>query len=564
MKNELTKKFGLFTAIAMVVGIVIGSGVFFKAQNILIATGGNMPLGILAWALGGLVMLICIFAFANMATKYEKVNGVVDYAEVTCGKKYSYYVGWFLTTIYYPTLTSVLAWVSARYLCELIGWSIVGPECMAIAAGLLIASFTLNSLSPKLAGKFQVSTTIIKLIPLLLMAIVGTIYGLATGITIENFTHAATTAVGGEAGSLFKAVVATAFAYEGWIIATSINSEIKNSKRNLPLALMIGGIIIIAVYILYYIGVAGGATNESLINDGATIAFSNIFGRVGGTIVSVLVIISCLGTLNGLTTGCTRGLYSLACRNEGPNPNMFKQVDKETGMPLASCFVGLLLCAIWFVYFFGSQLVGSAWFGIFSFDSSELPIVTIYAMYIPIFVNYIIKDKDKNVFKRFILPILSICACLFMIFCAVMAHGVYPYQTAKADGNFSFPILFYLIVYALFMFVGFLFSLANKRKGIVAEAGVTVEEDEQNTLQNEEATTEEKEENLNENKEDEQKSNSKNKEKDKASKDKIIKNTKNDKEAKKVKTSKNKESKVSSQGDEYKEEVLKKLKNEKR
>ena len=115
MNNGLERKYGLLTAIAMVVGIVIGSGVFFKAQTILTKTNGNMPLGILAWIVGGCIMLACILAFAIMATKYEKVNGIVDYAEAAVSKKYGYAVGWFMTFIYYPTLTSVLAWLSARF-----------------------------------------------------------------------------------------------------------------------------------------------------------------------------------------------------------------------------------------------------------------------------------------------------------------------------------------------------------------------------------------------------------------------------------------------------------------
>ena len=69
MNNGLEKKYGLLTAIAMVVGIVIGSGVFFKAQTILTKTNGNMPLGILAWIVGGCIMLASILAFSVMATK---------------------------------------------------------------------------------------------------------------------------------------------------------------------------------------------------------------------------------------------------------------------------------------------------------------------------------------------------------------------------------------------------------------------------------------------------------------------------------------------------------------
>ena len=118
--GELKKKYGLFTAICMVAGIVIGSGVFFKAQDVLKVTNGNMLQGVLAWGIGGVIMLCCILAFSVLAQKYEKVNGIVDYAEMTIGNKYGYLIGWFMTVLYYPTMTSVLAWVRARYLVTFI------------------------------------------------------------------------------------------------------------------------------------------------------------------------------------------------------------------------------------------------------------------------------------------------------------------------------------------------------------------------------------------------------------------------------------------------------------
>ena len=83
MENKLERKYGLFTAICMVVGIVIGSGVFFKAQTILTRVGGDMWLGILAWLIGGAIMLVCLLTFSFMGQKYERVNGIVDYAEAT-------------------------------------------------------------------------------------------------------------------------------------------------------------------------------------------------------------------------------------------------------------------------------------------------------------------------------------------------------------------------------------------------------------------------------------------------------------------------------------------------
>ncbi|MBR4956042.1 MAG: amino acid permease, partial [Clostridia bacterium] len=440
--EKLTEKYGLVTAICMVVGTVIGSGVFFKAQNVLIATGGNMPLGIASWVITGLLMIVCTLQFAVMGTKYEKVSGVVDYAEATCGSGYAYYMAWFIVNIYYPGMTSVLAWVSARYFGALMGWEMAGSEVMALSGFFLITAYTINALSPKLAGKIQVSATIIKLVPIVLMAVVGTTVGLMNGTLTHNFTTVVTQAVGGSASSgLFAAIVSTVFAYEGWIVATSINAELKNPKRNLPLALIIGSLIVVAGYILYFVGVAGGATNDVLMSQGTTVAFSNILGPVGGVLLSICVVVSCLGTLNGLTLGVTRGMYAIAVRDEGPAPQLFSQVDPVTNMTSNSSVWGLFICGAWLLYFYGANLSGG-WFGLFNFDSSELPIVSIYAMYIPMLIAWMKNEKEMGVFKRFVLPGATMIACAFMVFAAIYAHGITPFLEARKNGTFSFPVSF--------------------------------------------------------------------------------------------------------------------------
>ena len=456
--NQLHKRYGLFTAICMVVGIVIGSGVFFKAQDILKYTEGNILLGVLAWVIGGIVMIICAFNFANFATLYVKVNGIVDYAEAAVGPRYAYMAGWFLSTIYFPAMTSVLAWVSARYTLILFNpkADITSGLCMALGAFYLCAVYAMNILSPKLAGKLEVSATVIKLIPLAVIVIVGTIVGLfVNGQTVDAFVNASK-GTGGDFTSIFAGIAAAAFAYEGWSIATSINSELKNPKKNLPIALVVGTIIIMAVYILYFIGLTGGASIDVLIHEGSPTAFKNLFGNVGGTIMNVFIVISCLGTLNGLMLACTRSFYSIAVRDCGPKPKTFSEVDSQTNMPSNSGVLALLFCGAWFFYFYAANLTTPV-FGLFSFDSSELPIITIYAIYIPIFVMFIIKEGKKNIFKNIVMPVLGLIASLFMVFVAVYAHGIKPYLAAAENGEFAFPVLFYLIVFAVIMIVGAFF-----------------------------------------------------------------------------------------------------------
>ena len=452
MENKLEKRYGLVTAITMVVGIVIGSGVFFKAEKILNCTGGNVPIGVAAWLIGGSIMVACAYTFANMAAKYEKVNGIVDYAEEMLGARYGYYTGWFLATMYYPAMASVLAWVSGKYICVLLGWDITGGSCMVISGFCLVASYAVNALAPVLAGRFQVSTTVIKLIPLALMAVIGTIKGIGSGLMAENFTSVVVPAesLGGTGHILFISVCATSFAYDGWIIATSINAELKDAKKTLPKALVIGTFIVMVTYLSYYIGVSGAVESRVLMESGeagARLAFVRVFSPAGGVALFVFIIISCLGSLNGLMLGCVRGFYALGARNEGPRPEIFRQMDPIIKMPANSAAMGVLICSFWLLYLYGSDLADVGWFGPFGFDSSELPIITIYIFYIPIFFMIMKKERGWGAFKRFIIPALSICGCIFMLVAAAVSH--------KGDA------LFYLIFFAMVMVLG---VLVNRRK----------------------------------------------------------------------------------------------------
>ena len=156
---------------------------------------------------------------------------------------------------------------------------------------------------------------------------------------------------------------------------------------------------------------------------GAKNAFATVFGNIMGTGIFVFVIISCLGTLNGLMLGCSRGIYSLASRGRGPAPHVFSMVDKHTNMPTNSSVMGLLLCGAWLFFFYCSQLsTFSDKLGMFAFDPTELPIVTIYPFYIPIFFKMML-SKDFKGFKRFGVPVLAIAGSIFMVIAAIQAHG---------------------------------------------------------------------------------------------------------------------------------------------
>lgn len=411
--QKLERKYGVWTATAMVVGIVIGSGVFFKADDVLLASGGSLPTALLAWAIGGAIMVVTASVFARIATRIEKVNGVVDYFEEAYGPKAGYLVAWFMTFVYYPTLVAVLAWVSANYTVSLLSMEqLLWP----LSAAYLLLFFLLNIFSPVLAGKWQVSTTVIKLIPLALVAVVGCISGLVSGQTFSSFSHAAQNVTSG--GGLAVATLATAFAYEGWIIATSINAELKDARRTLPRALFFGSCLVVFIYMLYYLGISGVLSNDEVIaagNDAPVRVLSIIFGRLGGTLLSVFVIISCLGTLNGLIMGSSRGMFAISSRGMGPWPELFSRINTRTNSTVVSALVGFVMSCFWLMIWYGNF---AGWWGRFM-DISELPIAFLYVIYVSLYVWIMRTFSDCGILARYILPILAAIGSCYIIWGAV-------------------------------------------------------------------------------------------------------------------------------------------------
>ncbi|MDO4808366.1 MAG: APC family permease [Eubacteriales bacterium] len=462
----MEKRYGLPTAIGMVIGIVIGSGVFIKGGKVLNLTNGNLVQGIAVVGIVGLICIICSLVFAELGSRYEKVNGVVDYAEVALGPKYAYGVGWFMLTMYTPGLVAMLAFFSAMMFLQLFGISAVDFStgsvnfvAIGVGAGFMMIDYGINILSPRIAGKLQVSMTVIKLIPLILMGVVGTIAGLVNGTTLQVLNYVNTAEyVPVDGAGFFKAIVGFAFAYEGWILATSINQELKDAKRNLPIALVGGAAATIVIYALYIWAMSSVGDVKTITSTwpfGETlprIAFSNLFGNVIGTIVYVFITISCLGTMNGLVMANCRGLYALSARKMGPAPKFFGDVDPQNGFSIKSAVFGMMTCGFWYAWTVMMWMGGPGLFGSvhniewLAWEPDEIGIICLYVMYIPMMIGLMAKAKDLNPFRRFVLPGLGLICCLFFAYAIWVGYG------AKQCIGF-------LIVFAIFEAAG---MLANK------------------------------------------------------------------------------------------------------
>ncbi len=418
--KETNYKFS--TAIAMVVGIVVGAGIEFKADDVLLAVNGSVALGALGFLIVGFGVLFGALTIAEYAQQDEEQTGIIGYSKQAVGNKFAYVVGWFSMSVYYPACIVILGMVSAIYLQVLLG--IESKLFITIAtAFFIISTFFVNLLSPKLAGKLQVSVTIIKAIPLVLIGVIGVVF--FTGNTPAPEVEHVNNVVASTAP--LSALIAIAFAFDGWIASTNIAHELED-KKTLTKALTFGIIFIIILYVLYFVGITQivDPIDIMALGDAHTdLAAVRIFGPLGGHLITLFVVISVYGGLNGLTLSYLRQPNNFS--RSGVINDVFGNANDQSNRK------GIIAC-IGFVgfYFVFQQLLDYKI--LFSnlqspFDLSVLPIVINYVFYMILFVlvNKIVIDKSKKErIYYFVISAIAGIIALLVIYGALLVNGI-PY-----------------------------------------------------------------------------------------------------------------------------------------
>ena len=383
------------------------------------------------------------FCFAVFASKITKFNGVVDYVEHCTNKKVGYGLAWLVTTFYYPIIAAIVALFAGSYFFRLIGVNVglTDWQNFLFALGVVVLMVILNYLSPMISAKFQVSSTIIKLIPIGVIAIAGLFASLIVGNDF-GIGNALTNDAPNYEVNFGEAVKKTAFAYEGWVCATAINAELKDSKKDLPRALTFGTIAILAFYIIYYVSLSAFLGNAgTIIQDAnAPIAvFEKIMGGFGKVLFTAFIMISCLGTVNGVAISCCRGMYTISCRGQGPAPEKFSKLGKNQSVSLLSCLYGLacmiLMLLVWYLVMNTKS--------IFNYLGSmdEIVCAIIYGVYITMYIHIIKNFKECNVFQRYIMPVVAIIGSVFFVICGtgiyqLVSSGFENWDSIKAFGVF--------------------------------------------------------------------------------------------------------------------------------
>ncbi|KIA89039.1 APC family permease [Kaistella jeonii] len=454
--QKLEAKYGLFTAISMVIGQVIGSGIFFKVDDVLLATQGNILAGLLGFLIVGISVVFAGISMANYAEILPKDGGILSYVNYRFGETASYFVGWMYMSLFYPALTAVLFTVSGIYiahlLAEFMNFEPTFLHFALIGFVNLIIFFFINIFRPRSSGIFQQMTTVLKVLPLILIASLGILSLFKGDVNQVNTLSQVGNGLQNQSFILLVAAsfIPISFAFDGWYIATQISGEIKNSSKNLPKALIIGTISVMVIYIAYYLGIVFRMSGTEIIQlkDTYITEFARkIASNSGALIMQLFIIISVLGTSNGLLLATIRVPYQFANLEKSKKFLNLDKVNEKTKMPVNSAVFGALIIVFYIlVYYFTST---HPFFTERNFDISAIPIVFIYLVNGALFLG-LFQLLKKNIFpgNRFFKATMATIA--------VLGNLVVLFGTATAPNG-----IIYFVINILFILVGFLLMKKN-------------------------------------------------------------------------------------------------------
>lgn len=383
MENK-QKHYGLGTAISMIVGICVGSGIFFKADDILSFTGGHVGLSVLVFFIGAFCVIFGNITLSQLAAKTDRRGGVIAYFEEFISEKAAAAFGWFQLFAYYPSILVVVSWVAGSYSTILFRLPATLELQMLFGLGYMLFFHVLNYFSLRLGAAFQNLATIMKLLPLIGIGLIG-IFWQAPALTT---TAELTVPIDQVGWSWLAALAPIAFSFDGWVVSTSITHEVKNAKRNMPLALTIGPLVVLGVYLAYFLGMVAIVGPEYILANGDNTIYDigvTLLGPQGGQIILSFVLLAVLGVVNGLVLGNLRLPQALAEKGMIPNSKKVKLIDPKTMLSPYAALASIGISLLWLALHYLTQKTGILAGG----DVSEISIVFSYITYVILYLRVI-------------------------------------------------------------------------------------------------------------------------------------------------------------------------------
>ena len=309
---KLVRSLGLLSSIGLVIGITIGGGIFRTPAGI--ADRVPDPVWMMGvWVLGGVIVLCGALSFAELSASMPETGGMYVYLREGWGRPFAFLYGWAQLVLIRAAALGGISSVFGEYFMRVFGLDPVANPRMAdyLAAGAIIFAGVTNIVGVQLGALFAGLSTIAKFGALALLVVASFLMGGGVG---ASFTNMASNNAAIDAGVFGLALISVMWAYDGFADLTFASGEVKDPQRNLPGAIIIGTVMIIAIYLLanaayLYVNPIGLMAKSPLI---AADTMGALFGQAGVSFVAVVVMISTFGSLMGSMLASPRIFFAMA------------------------------------------------------------------------------------------------------------------------------------------------------------------------------------------------------------------------------------------------------------
>lgn len=298
-KKQLT----LFDAVSIILGIVIGAGIY-ETTPLIAQSVPNAYWLIGVWIAGGLLSLIGAACYAELTTTYPYEGGDYVFLTRAYGRRMGFLFTWAQFWLIQPANIGAIAYIFARYADQILPLS-MGHSGLMIYSIIAVVALTLVNISGVWSGKWTQNVfTTAKVLGLLLIIIIG----LLLTVPASDSPQAGTAPM-----DLEFAMILVLFTYGGWSNISYVAAEVKNPQKNILRSLLLGTTFITLIYILvnlafiHTLGFTGVSASTSVASD----VMNVYFGEAGTIIISALICITCLGNINGMIFTHARIYYAL-------------------------------------------------------------------------------------------------------------------------------------------------------------------------------------------------------------------------------------------------------------
>ncbi len=424
---HLLRVLGIWSAASIVVGTVIGSGVFLVPSN-MIAKVGSVKMLFVVWVVAGVLSLFGALTYAELSAAMPEAGGEYVYLNAAYGPFWGYLYGWTQFSVAKSGSIATLAAGFYTYLTvflpvlaqpALVTPFMIGPNHsrfeihygQLVAIGVILILAGVNYVGVRVGGNLQILVTLVKV--LLICGIIAV--GLFSGK--GDFSHFSQhiPSVGGVAG-FFAAMVSALWAYDGWNNVSMVSSEIKEPGRNLPRALILGTLAVIGIYLLinvayFYVLTPGEVAGSERL---AANMMSHLYGSTAAAAVSVAVMISIFAALNGSILTGSRVPYAMA--RDGL---FFKTAAKVHPKFLTPGNSVIMLC-LW-----SSVVVLSGWYD----DLYNFVIFGSWILYLMTTLSvFVLRKKQPDLVRPYrtlgypIVPVLFVAVAAFLLVSTVQTR----------------------------------------------------------------------------------------------------------------------------------------------